>query len=103
MKPHARVRRATSETPGSVVKARVFQPSLRSAPVVIYVVYRRKNMGYMMKPIVDAQEAVLELSKGKTSSPWYHGTTPSCCCWAWCGPCRSNVSGTVMNWWTMPI
>ena len=38
MKTHARVRRATSITPGSVVKARVFFPTPRSAHFVIYVV-----------------------------------------------------------------
>ena len=38
MKTHARVRRATSKTPGSVVKARVFFPTPRSAHFVIYVV-----------------------------------------------------------------
>ena len=38
MKTHARVRRATSNTPGSIVKARVFLPSLRSTQFVIYVV-----------------------------------------------------------------
>ena len=38
MKTHARVRRATSKTPGSVIKARVFFPTPRSADFVIYVV-----------------------------------------------------------------
>ena len=38
MKTHARVRRATSKTPGSVVKARVFFLTPRSAHFVIYVV-----------------------------------------------------------------
>ena len=38
MKTHVRVRRATSKTPGSVVKARVFFPTPRSAHFVIYVV-----------------------------------------------------------------
>ena len=38
MKTHARVRRATSKTLGSVVKARVFFPTPRSAHFVIYVV-----------------------------------------------------------------
>ena len=38
MKAHARVRRATSKTPGSVVEARVFFPTPRSAHFVIYVV-----------------------------------------------------------------
>ena len=38
MKTHARVRRATSKTPGSIVKARVFFPTPRSAHFVIYVV-----------------------------------------------------------------
>ena len=38
MKTHARVRRATSKTPGSVVQAEVFLPSLRSAQFVIYAV-----------------------------------------------------------------
>ena len=40
MKTHARVRRATSKTPRSVVKARVFLPSLRSAQFVIYIVHK---------------------------------------------------------------
>ena len=38
MKTHAQVRRATSKTPGSVLKARVFFPTPRSAHFVIYVV-----------------------------------------------------------------
>ena len=38
MKTHARVRWATSKTAGSVVKARVFFPTPRSAHFVIYVV-----------------------------------------------------------------
>ena len=38
MKTHVRVRRATSKTPGSVVKARVFFQTPRSAHFVIYVV-----------------------------------------------------------------
>ena len=38
MTTHARVRRATSKTPGSVVKTRVLVPTPRSAHFVIYVV-----------------------------------------------------------------
>ena len=45
MKSHARVRRATSKTPGSVVKARVFFPTPRSAHFVIYVVDKGIYMG----------------------------------------------------------
>ena len=46
MKTRARVRRATSKTPGSVVKARVFLPSLRSTQFVIYVVDKGICVGF---------------------------------------------------------
>ena len=41
MKTHARVRRDTSKTPRSVIKAREFFPTPRSAHFVIYVVDKR--------------------------------------------------------------
>ena len=45
MKIHARVRHATSKTRGSVVKARVFFPTPRSAHFVIYVSDKRIYLG----------------------------------------------------------
>ena len=68
MKTHARVRRATAKTPGSVVKARVFFPTPRSAHFGIYVVDKgicpHKPSPYLLWLRVDAATALGNLQ------PW---------------------------------